>query len=129
MVRRFNKEDFHFLVDLHNSQQFKGMNAISLDTLPVHGMMCIQDGVVLAIGFLRMLEPCYAHIDTLVSNAKCSSELRHLGVSSVVDKLLLDCQFLGLKGVISHIQDKNLIKRAKLLGFRVVNEKILVKSI
>jgi len=57
-------------------------------------------------GFLRRVEPCYAQIDTLVSNAYCGSIMRHEGISKVVDALLADAKRLKLKGIIAHTADK-----------------------
>lgn len=79
----------------------------------------------IAAGFLRRLEPCFAQIDTLASNAYLGSQVRHTGIAKVVDQLIMDAKALKLQGIISHTKDSGVLKRAEALGFHLIDEKII----
>lgn len=113
------------LLDMLTSQKYKGIEHITKKTLPKIGYIAIMNGLPIAAGFLRRLEPCYAHIDTLVSNAYCGSILRHKGIAGVVEGLIEEAKHLKLKGLVAHSQDKGTLERAKSLGFHIVPETII----
>lgn len=81
----------------------------------------------IACGFLRRVEPFYAQIDTLASNAYFGSEIRHKAITRIVDSLMEDAKRLKLKGIIAHTSDEGILKRAESLGFRVIQQTIIAK--
>ncbi len=81
--------------------------------------------VPIAAGFLRRLEPCFAQIDTLASNAYFGAVLRNEGLTKIVDTLIADAKALKLKGIISHTNNQGILDRAKSLGFHTVNQTII----
>lgn len=100
-----------------------------MKTLPKIGHIALMNGQPIAAGFLRRLEPCYAQIDTLVSNAYFGSQIRHIGVSKVVEALIQDAKSLKLEGLIALSSDVGTLERAKSLGFHIVEQKIIALPI
>lgn len=117
------------LLEMLSSQKYNGMADINMKTLPKVGYIATMNGQPIAAGFLRRVEPCFAQLDTLVSNAYFGSTIRHLGVSSVVDALLNEAKRLKLKGIISLTGDKGTLERAKSLGFHVVDQTVIALSL
>jgi hypothetical protein len=113
------------LVDLHESQRYANIQAINYRTLPKIGFIAYLGDQPVAAGFLRRLEPCFAHLDTLVSSGHFGSHVRHLGVSAVVDALIKEAKRLKLEGIVATTSDKGTLMRAEGLGFHVVDQCII----
>ena len=124
-ISPYTASDYRTLQALLMSQDYKGFDDITAESLPKIGFMASIDGTPVAVGFLRRLEGGYAQLDTLVSNGNLSSELRHEGVSALVDSLIQAAKDLKLKGIVAHTQDQGVLKRALSLGFRVVQQAII----
>lgn len=119
------------LKDLHymHSTQKSDSSHIHLDSLPQTGLIVYSDCKPLCAGFVRLLEPCFAQLDGLVSNADLSSETRHKALDFLVNRLIHSAKSKGLKGLICHTKDEGILKRAESIGFHVVNEKIIAKML
>lgn len=117
------------LIELHETQKYELTNTISYRTLPKIGYIASIGSIPVAAGFLRRLEPNFAQIDTLVSNAFCGALLRNEGIKLVVDTLIEEAKRLKLEGIICHTQDKGIIKRAEDLGFHIVPQTIIALSL
>lgn len=111
------------------SQNYPDIHNIQMKTLPKVGFIATIGKQPVAVGFLRRLEPCYAHIDTLVSNAHFGGMIRNDGITKVVDSLLEEAKRLKLHGVVAHTQDKGAMKRAEALGFHIVPQTIIALSL
>lgn len=107
------------------SNNYPDVMRIEMRTLPKIGYIALLNDQPIAAGFLRRLEPCYAQIDTLVSNKYFGSQMRHIGVQKVVDSLIQDAKDLKLEGLICHTSDEGILNRAKALGFHIVEQKII----
>jgi hypothetical protein len=108
------------LLALHIGQQSDTFHHLTEDTLPALGAVATNGNDCVAFGFLRMVEGGYCQIDTLVSNAALSSEIRHEGVSELVKTLIETAKSLNLKGIIAFTSDKTVVARAEATGFRVI---------
>ena len=117
------------LLELHRSQNYLDLNAINCRTLPKVGYIAYLNRQPIAAGFLRRLEPCYAQIDTLVSNAYFGNKIRHQGLTIVVNELLEEAKLLKLEGIVSITNDEGVLKRAKDLGFHIIDMKIIGLSL
>lgn len=117
------------LLDMHNSQKYVHTDVLKFKTLPKVGYIAYIGKTPVAAGFLRRLEPCFAQLDTLVSNAYCGALLRNDGINKVVDALIEEGKKLKLKGIIAHTQDKSTIVRAQSIGFHIVPETIIALSL
>lgn len=96
-----------------------------MKNLPKIGYLAVLNSQPIAIGFLRRLEPCYAQIDTLVSNGYFGSQIRHQGIELVVNALLEEAKSLKLKGIVAHTADSGILKRAQELGFKPILQTII----
>lgn len=117
------------LLEMLTSQKYNDINSITKRTLPKIGYIAYLDGMPIAAGFLRRVEPCYAQIDTLCTNAYCGSILRNAGVKAVVDALLNEAKTLKLEGVIAFSRDEGTISRAKSIGFSEIPQTYLALSL
>lgn len=117
------------LKEIHNSQNFAHTALIEMKTLPKIGYIAMLNDQPIAAGFLRRLEPNFAQLDTLASNAYFGSQIRHQGISLVVDALLQDAKRLKLEGIVAMTADDGILKRAEALGFHIVNQKLIAKKL
>lgn len=107
------------------SNQYIGISAIEMKTLPKIGYIALMNNQPIAAGFLRRVEPCYAQLDTLTSNAYFGSQIRHEGIKLVVDTLVEESKRIKLKGIIAFTGDQGILNRAKSLGFHEINQSII----
>ncbi len=114
---------------MHKSQKYADIHTINYRTLPKIGFIALLGDQPIAAGFLRRLEPCYAHLDTLVSSAHFGSSIRHAGVAAVVDALIKEAKRLELEGIIATTSDCSTIRRAEDLGFRVIDQSVIALSL
>lgn len=110
---------------MHKSQEYLHTALIDMSTLPKIGFIVMLGKQPIAAGFLRRLEPCFAQIDTLCSNAHFGSQIRHEGLKLVVNELILTAKSLKLKGIISLTVDKGILMRAKDIGFHLVEQSVI----
>lgn len=114
------------LLSMLQSQKYLGMADINNETLPAIGFIANIDNVPTAAGFLRRVEGGFAQLDTLMSNAEQSSELRHDGISQCVDSLIEEAKKLKLHGILATSKDESTIMRAISIGFHVVEDQKLI---
>lgn len=127
-VSTYQKSDFDALLALHESQDSPLAYILQPTDLPKVGFIAYDSATIMAFGFLRMLEGGYVMIDTMVSNGDLSSDIRHLALSKLVDRLILKSKELGLKAIISHTSDVGVINRAEAIGFKVINQTVISLS-
>lgn len=125
----FKYKYLEHLIDMLKSQQYLGISDITMRTLPKTGYIVMLNDQPIAAGFLRRVEPCYAQLDTLVSNAYLGSVVRHHGIQMVVDALLADAKRLKLEGIISFTSDQGILTRAESMGFHKVPQTIIALSL
>lgn len=128
-VHKYKESYYNTLIMMLESQQYPQLTYITQDSLPEIGFIASDSATHIAMGFLRMVEGGYAQIDGLVSNASLSSELRHFGISLVVEKLMQTAKEMNLKGIISYTSDESVIKRANRLGFSSIPQTILLHTL
>jgi hypothetical protein len=114
--------------DLLKSQDYKGVCDISC--LPKIGFIAMDDTafgfkIPIACGFLRIVEGDFAQLDTLVSEKQASSQMRHEGISMVVNALIEEAKRLKMKGIIAFTTDLSVIARARTLGFNTMPETVI----
>lgn len=124
-VKPFKFKYMQDLIDLHSSQKYEQLDTIEYRTLPKIGVIVYINKMPVAAGFLRRLEPCYAQIDTLVSNAYAGAIMRNEGITKVVDYLINEAKRLKIQGIICHTKDAGTLMRAQTLGFHIVPQTII----
>lgn len=125
----FRFKHFKQLLDMHQSQGAAVTSLLTYRTLPKIGFIAMLGEQPVAAGFLRRLEPCFAHLDTLVSSAHFGSQVRHQGVTAVVDALIKEAKRLKLEGLIATTDDKGTLLRAEGLGFHVLDQSVIALSL
>ncbi len=121
----FKHKHFQHLLHLHETQQYDSMHTIIYRTLPKVGFIAMLGDQPIAAGFLRRLEPCYAQLDTLVSNGYFGAHIRHVGIANVVDSLINEAKRLKLEGIIALTTDAGILKRANSLGFKPLDTSVI----
>lgn len=121
----FKFKHLKLLHEMLESQSYIGISDIKMKTLPKVGYIALMNGKPIAAGFLRRVEPCFAQLDTLCSNAYFGSKIRHLGVGKVVDSLIEDAKALKLEGILAYTSDKGTLDRAIGLGFHIVPQTLI----
>lgn len=107
------------------SQQYPAFDLITPEGLPQYGYLASDSATPIAVGFLRMVEGGYAQLDTLVSNKDLSSDMRHEGITEVVDALMRKAKELKLKGILAFSNDLGVLARATVLGFKIIPQTII----
>ncbi len=97
-----------------------------MKTLPKIGYIALMNNQPIAAGFLRKVEGnIVAQLDCLTSNPYFGSQIRHEGISKVVDRLIEDAKDMKLQGIIAFTRDNGILARAKAIGFNVVSSTII----
>jgi hypothetical protein len=122
-VQQYQESYYDILKAMLESQNYK--DEVLPDSLPKIGFIASDSATHIAVGFLRLMEGNIAQIDSLVSNADLPSEMRHKGISMVVDELIKTSKLLKLKGIMALTVDKSVIMRAEAIGFQVRSHTIL----
>lgn len=122
----FKFKHLPLLHEMLQSQNYLGICDIEMKTLPKIGYIALLNNQPIAAGFLRRVEGGFAQLDTLASNAYFGSQIRHLGVSQVVDTLLAEAKRLKILGIISVTADKGTLERALSLGFRALDDQKVI---
>ncbi len=110
------------LIEMLKDQQYQDIENVSMKSLPKIGYIALLNNQPIAAGFLRKVEGnIVAQLDGLTSNPYFGSNIRHNGITLIVNRLIEDAKDLNLKGIIAFTQDNSIINRAKSIGFNVVN--------
>lgn len=125
----FKAKHLPALLEMLKSQDYQGLTDIEMKTLPKCGYIAFLKNQPIAAGFLRRVEPSFAQLDTFATNAYFGSIIRHKGLVLVVDALLADAKQMKLTGVLAFTGDEGIEKRAKDIGFHVVDQVILGRKI
>ncbi len=135
-VLSYNPRMFPAVALMHKTQGYSDMASIESNSLPAIGAIAYKFDAFTDIGapvaacFLRMVEGGFAQMDTFVTNANASSELRHEGINACVDKLIIEAKKLKLLGILATTKDESTIMRAQSLGFHVVTDhKVIALSL
>lgn len=125
----FRFKHLGMVVDLHASQNYMGIEQITMKNLPKIGYIAMMGKQPVACGFLRRVEGGFAQMDTLASNNYFGSQIRHVGVQAVVDALINEAKQLKLRGIISFSTDCSILRRAEAIGFHKVEHTLIALSL
>lgn len=117
-------QHFPLLVELLKANKSHIAHAVTLNNMPETGFI-VFDVTPVAMGFLRKVEGGAGMIDTLVTDPKASSELRHNAINLIVDELMKSAKHMKLYGVFAFTQEKCVISRARALGFNIAPDKLI----
>jgi len=114
------------LLEMLEDQKYPDWHTITMQNLPKIGYIALLNNQPIAAGFLRKVEGnIVAQLDGLTSNPYFGSQIRHEGISKVVDRLITDAKDMKLKGIIAFTHDNGVLARAKAIGFNTINSTII----
>jgi hypothetical protein len=114
------------LLEMLEDQQYPDLENVSMKTLPKIGYIALMNNQPIAAGFLRKVEGnIVAQLDGLTSNPYFGSQIRHEGISKVVDRLIEDAKDMKLKGIIAFTNDNGVLARAQSIGFNTINSTLI----
>ncbi len=117
------------LLEMLEDQKYPDLINVSMKTLPKIGYIAIMNNQPIAAGFLRKVEGnIVAQLDGLTSNPYFGSQVRHEGISKVVDRLIDDAKDMKLKGIIAFTNDNGVLARAKSIGFNTISSTLIALS-
>lgn len=125
-VQAYRPDLIGIVRDLHESQQYPNMHLVTNEVLPRIGYVVFQDEMPVASGFLRLMEGGFGLIDSYATNAKLSSDIRHLGLEIITNNIIEISKGLKLNGIFAFTADKGIISRAEATGFQQVNQSVYV---
>ncbi len=100
----------HLLASHNMSQSF-------LYDLPETGFIAFENGNIIAMGFLRLIEGGYGMLDALITEPTQSKELRNEALDLIAKALIDRAKEITLKNTFAFIKDHNTIQRAQKHGF------------
>lgn len=129
VVSEYQNAYIDSLANLHSTWGQDTDFLFETNGLPQIGYVASEGAIIVAAGFLRRLEGGYAQIDTLVTNRDLPSDMRHEGLTKLVDKLIFHAKHMQLKGLICMTKDEGILSRAQSLGFKVIDQKVIGLSL
>lgn len=121
-VVKFDRFNMDHMVMAATMLYDRGMNPSLIDDLPTHGLLAIQDGYPVYMGFIRCMEGPYAMIDSFISNSAFESEVRNRAFGIILKKLLAWAKTEGLVRVIAVTKEPSIVGRAEAYGMLPLNE-------
>lgn len=118
-------KDFKTLLALHKSQDSELATVLQPNHIPNLGMCAKQDNVMIAMGFLRLMEGPYGMLDTFVTNKGIDSQTRHMALEAITKELLTLATNLNLKAIMSYSDDVGILERAESVGFKRSDKKLI----
>lgn len=115
----YQKDMFDTLQAMHMSWDSPLCETLKPEHLPKIGYIAHEGPIIIAAGFLRMVEGNVGMIDTLVTDKHVFSSMRHEGLNMLVEKLIKDAKHMKLLGIVCNTVDEGVINRAKSLSFNI----------
>lgn len=119
LITPFTSEHLRAVRDLYESRDYANIESVTLSNLPKLGFVAYLGEQPVAAGFLRMVEGQIAYMDSLVSNSRLSSGIRHEAFKKVVSGLIEEARSMKLLGIIGSTSDEGMLRRAVDVGFKV----------
>lgn len=125
----FKYKHLPLLKEMLEDQEYPNVDDITMKTIPKIGYIALLNKQPIAAGFLRRVEcNIMAQLDGLTSNPFFGSQIRHKGITEVVNRLVTDAKDLKLKGIIAFTSDCSVIKRAEDIGFLKISHQVISLS-
>lgn len=120
-------------VELHKTrvQQMllsQNMDPAYADNLPHYSWIALENDEPVAFGGIRMVEGGMAIMDSYLTNATSSSELRSKALDWLTRKLILISKHLNITKLIAFSESENIFNRAKSHGFQEFAHRISIIS-
>ena len=103
---------------------------VVLSDLPKLGWVVSDEGTMLCMGFLRLVEGNYAICDSLATNPEISARKRAEAFDKVTERLVKAAKDLKIKHLIAFTTKTGVEKRsARQHGFKKTEQTVLVKEV
>lgn len=107
----------------------QNMDPAYADNLPHYSWIALGDGEPIAFGGIRMVEGGMGIMDSYLTNATASSELRNKALDWLTRHLILVSKHLNVTKLIAFSESENIFNRAKSHGFQEFAHKIGIISL
>lgn len=95
---------------------YRNMAVTLSNDLPEYGLIALEQGLPVAMGFIRRIEGPYIMLDSYISDPHIKSEIRHRALDIITQKLIKWGQTHGMTKVFSFSEDSSIITRASRHG-------------
>lgn len=124
-IQEYQSGYYDYLEAMYDSQEYTDAREPS-ESLPSIGFIAFEGSVPIAAGFLRKIEGNYGMIDSLVTNAQSSSELRHEAIDLIVRHLIKSAKHLKMNSILSFSKDKSTLVRSISHGFMLSDKHVML---
>jgi hypothetical protein len=114
VIKFDNVEHGRYLADW---LKLRGMSAEGSTNLPELGLILIDTGCPVAVGFLRRVEGNYALLDSLCTNPAVLPEIRDKSLDYLVKELIKLARREGITAITATSVDPNTLTRSLKHGF------------
>jgi len=126
-VLKYNKK-------LHEAQLKQLLNARGLEEsnllkVPKNGIVCLQDGKLVAAGFLRLIENNMGMLDSYITNPEFSSELRNKALDFITNSLICQAKHLQIQELMAISAHDSIISRSLTHDFKSVDFKFSIRKL
>lgn len=102
---------------------------IEAKELPGHTFCAVYDENIVAIAGLRLMEGEICFIDSMATNQKVLGQIRNKALDELTEKILLMAKTLGFTKIFATTKEQCIVDRASKHGFKLSEEKIILRSI
>lgn len=110
----YNSKNNDLIVNL---LALRDMDPKLAEDLPNNGVLVFQDNVLVAAGFIRLIEGSSAMLDSYITNPEVAPELRNEALDKVTESLINQSKDLGISKLLSFTVEQTIIDRAIRHGF------------
>lgn len=123
-IKQFSFSDMQHAIKLLTSRQMSIGHAADFPKL---GVIVIDNGIPVAMGFLRELESVHNSyiLDSLITNSNVTADIRDKALDDVVVELILLAKLNHISGLIAYTSDNNTVTRAVRHGFEVLPHTVI----
>lgn len=100
-----------------NLLALRGLDVSMVEDLPNNGILVFQDDILIAAGFIRLIEGSSAMLDSYITNPNMSPELRNEALDKVTECLISQSKDLGISKLLSFTIEQTIVNRAIRHGF------------
>jgi hypothetical protein len=109
-----NEQAISLVSDIDRLRKLNGLEPCDVPSL---GFTVKRNDIVIAAGFLRLMEGDIGMIDGYVTDPTALSKDRHSALNELTDKIIIVAKELKLKGLLVFTSDESIKIRAEAAGF------------
>lgn len=102
---------------------------IDAKELAGHTFCAVYKDDIIAIGGFRLMEGEVCFIDSMATDQSIAGEIRHEALDKITTEILCMAKKLGFKKIFATTVEDCIIKRAERHGFKLSNQKVIVRDL